>query len=92
MRIDIQDSVGLNPVRPSASTQTQSTTSSSAMGSLSMVKPGAMGANTAAEFGQEVEVHNLLVIDQHTFEGEVTDKFYCQSYSCHIYINQRQLL
>jgi hypothetical protein len=35
-----------------------------------MVKPGAMGANTAAEFGQEVEVHNLLVIDQHTFEGE----------------------
>jgi DNA damage-binding protein 1 len=39
------------------------------MGSLSMMKPGAMGANTAAEFGQEVEVHNLLVIDQHTFEG-----------------------
>ncbi|PNF36443.1 DNA damage-binding protein 1 [Cryptotermes secundus] len=68
MRIDIQDSAGLNAVRPSASTQTQSTTSSSAMGSLSMVKPGAMGANTAAEFGQEVEVHNLLVIDQHTFE------------------------
>ncbi|KDR10581.1 DNA damage-binding protein 1 isoform X1 [Zootermopsis nevadensis] len=68
MRIDIQDSAGLSPVRPSASTQTQSTTSSSAMGSLSMVKPGAMGANTAAEFGQEVEVHNLLVIDQHTFE------------------------
>lgn len=68
MRIDIQDSAGLTPVRPSASTQTQSTTSSSAMGSLSMVKPGAMGANTAAEFGQEVEVHNLLVIDQHTFE------------------------
>ncbi|GFG37397.1 hypothetical protein Cfor_02582, partial [Coptotermes formosanus] len=68
MRIDIQDSAGLTPVRPSASTQTQSTTSSSAMGSLSMMKPGAMGANTAAEFGQEVEVHNLLVIDQHTFE------------------------
>jgi DNA damage-binding protein 1 len=40
------------------------------MGSLSMMKPGAMGANTAAEFGQEVEVHNLLVIDQHTFEGD----------------------
>uniref|UniRef100_A0A2Z5TRE2 Putative DNA damage-binding protein 1 n=1 Tax=Reticulitermes speratus TaxID=60591 RepID=A0A2Z5TRE2_9NEOP len=68
MRIDIQDSAGLTPVRPSASTQTQSTTASSAMGSLSMMKPGAMGANTAAEFGQEVEVHNLLVIDQHTFE------------------------
>ncbi|XP_069681912.1 DNA damage-binding protein 1 isoform X1 [Periplaneta americana] len=68
MRIDIQDAAGLNPVRPSASTQTQSTTSSSSMGSLSLVKPGAMGANTAAEFGQEVEVHNLLVIDQHTFE------------------------
>lgn len=70
MRIDIQDAAGLTPVRPSASTQTQSTTSSSAMGSLSMMKPGAMGTNTAAEFGQEVEVHNLLVIDQHTFEGD----------------------
>ena len=69
MRIDIQDAAGLNPIRPSASTQTQSTTSSSSMGSLSLVKPGAVGAG-AAEFGQEVEVHNLLVIDQHTFEGK----------------------
>ncbi|XP_067012933.1 DNA damage-binding protein 1 [Anabrus simplex] len=68
MRIDIQDSNGLSPVRPSASTQTQSTTTSSSMGSLSLVKPGVGGANTAAEFGQEVEVHNLLIIDQHTFE------------------------
>ncbi|XP_049788661.1 DNA damage-binding protein 1 [Schistocerca nitens] len=69
MRIDIQDSPGLTPVRPSASTQTQSTTSSSILGSLSLVKPGALGsANSAADFGQEVEVHNLLVVDQHTFE------------------------
>jgi hypothetical protein len=52
-----------------------------------MLKPGAMGANTAVEFGQEVEVHNLLVIDQHTFEGEVTDKLWHISHSCHVNIN-----
>uniref|UniRef100_A0A1B6IJV9 RSE1/DDB1/CPSF1 C-terminal domain-containing protein n=1 Tax=Homalodisca liturata TaxID=320908 RepID=A0A1B6IJV9_9HEMI len=36
------------------------------MGSLSILKPGT--TNTAAEYGLEVEVHNLLIIDQHTFE------------------------
>nr|CAD7595538.1 unnamed protein product [Timema genevievae] len=67
MRIDIQDAAGLSPLRPSASTQTNSTSSSSNLGSL--VKPGAMASAAAAnEFGAEVEVHNLLVIDQHTFE------------------------
>lgn len=65
MRIDIQESAGLTPVRPSASTQAQSTTTST-LGSLSILKPGT--TNTATEFGLEVEVHNLLIIDQHTFE------------------------
>lgn len=27
-----------------------------------------LGGNMVAEYGQEVEVHNLLIIDQHTFE------------------------
>lgn len=65
MRIDVQESAGLTPVRPSASTQAQSTTTST-LGSLSILKPGT--TNTATEFGLEVEVHNLLIIDQHTFE------------------------
>jgi hypothetical protein len=57
-----------------------------------MVKPGAMGANTAAEFGQEVEVHNLLVIDQHTFEGEVRYRLWYEWHFCHVNTYQRQLL
>ncbi|XP_058813684.1 DNA damage-binding protein 1 [Topomyia yanbarensis] len=61
VRMDIQDSSGLTPSRQSASTQTSNVTSSSNMG---LLKPGA--SNT--EFGQEVEVHNLLIIDQNTFE------------------------
>ena len=66
MRLDIQDSTGLIPSRPSASTQTQNVTSSSSIGALP--KPGAGISNSNAEFGQEVEVHNLLIIDQNTFE------------------------
>lgn len=61
VRMDIQDSSGLTPARQSASTQTSNVTSSS---NMSLLKPGV--SNT--EFGQEVEVHNLLVIDQNTFE------------------------
>ncbi|KXJ71791.1 DNA damage-binding protein 1 [Aedes albopictus] len=61
VRTDIQDSSGLTPSRQSASTQTTNVTSSTNMG---LLKTGA----TNAEFGQEVEVHNLLIIDQNTFE------------------------
>ncbi|KAK4884026.1 hypothetical protein RN001_000297 [Aquatica leii] len=71
VRMDIQDSTGLNPARPSASTMTQSVTVSSSVGSLSLGKSGVSGvsgANTAPEYGQEIEVHNLLIVDQHTFE------------------------
>ena len=49
-------------MRPSASTQATSTSSSSHVAAHN--KPG----YTASEIGQEIEVHNLLVIDQHTFE------------------------
>ncbi|XP_037044734.1 DNA damage-binding protein 1 [Bradysia coprophila] len=66
LRTDIQDSAGLIPSRPSASTQTQNVTSSSNVGSLP--KPGAGTSASTAEFGQEVEIHNLLIIDQNTFE------------------------
>lgn len=72
MRIDIQDSAGFKPARQSASVLPLSSTSSSSMGSLSLGKSGAAsgvaGGSVIPEHGQEVEVHNLLILDQHTFE------------------------
>uniref|UniRef100_A0A1E1XLY5 DNA damage-binding protein 1 n=1 Tax=Amblyomma sculptum TaxID=1581419 RepID=A0A1E1XLY5_AMBSC len=65
IRNDIQGSNGLTPVRPSASTQAQNVTYSSNMSSV--FKPGAVSTGND-QLGQEVEVHNLLIIDQHTFE------------------------
>lgn len=64
-RTDIQDATGLIPSRPSASTQTQNVTTSS---NITLLKPGAGNSNINNEFGHEVEIHNLLVIDQNTFE------------------------
>lgn len=78
VRTDIQEMFGQQLVRPSASTQTPSSSYSSSIGALtsSGKANGGSGAasnanNTitpAAEVGQEVEVHNLIIIDQHTFE------------------------
>lgn len=79
MRMDIQDASGLMPSRPSASTQTQNLTSSNFMGSL---KPGPGGSGvTNVEFGQEVEIHNLLIIDQNTFEVLHAHKFMNSEYA-----------
>jgi len=67
--MDIQDSNGATPARPSASTLAQNF-SSSGTGAKLMMSSGS-GANSLAEhmFGEEVEVSLLLVLDQHTFEG-----------------------
>lgn len=62
MRVDIQETSGVNIVRSSASTQAASSSSSSHIATHN--KP----SNTASDVGQEVEVHNLLIVDQHTFE------------------------
>lgn len=62
VRTDIQDISGLKPSRPSASTLTNNITISSNLASLS--RPG--GFNI--EYGQELEINNLLIIDQNTFE------------------------
>ena len=69
MRMDIQDSNGASPARPSASTQAQNF-SSSGTGAKLMMSSGT-GANSLTEhmFGDELEVSSLLVLDQHTFEG-----------------------
>ncbi|XP_026675017.1 DNA damage-binding protein 1 isoform X2 [Ceratina calcarata] len=63
MRIDIQDTSGVSIVRHSASTQAASSSSSSHIASYN--KPT---GHTASDVSQEIEVHNLLIIDQHTFE------------------------
>uniref|UniRef100_F6QDR0 DNA damage-binding protein 1 n=1 Tax=Equus caballus TaxID=9796 RepID=F6QDR0_HORSE len=62
-RIEVQDaSGGTTALRPSASTQAlSSSVSSSKLFSSST-------ATHETSFGEEVEVHNLLIIDQHTFE------------------------
>ncbi|XP_001607743.2 DNA damage-binding protein 1 [Nasonia vitripennis] len=62
MRVDIQESNGVNIARPSASTQAASISNSNHIPTHN--KP----SNTASEIGQEVEIHNLLIVDQHTFE------------------------
>ncbi|XP_060526029.1 DNA damage-binding protein 1 isoform X1 [Cylas formicarius] len=84
-RIDIQDATGLNPARPSASTMTQAVTVSSSVASLA--KSGGSNANAGTaggavpEYGQEVEVYNLLVIDQNTFEVLAAHQFMQQEYA-----------
>lgn len=65
IRNDVLSNNGLTPVRPSASTQAQNVTYSSHMSTV--FKPGSVSTGND-QLGQEVEVHNLLIIDQHTFE------------------------
>ena len=78
MRLDLQDSNGMTPTRPSASTHAAMTTSSSS-GKMVTTGTSTMGEHT---FGDEVEVHNLLVIDQHTFEGKYECFLFCFYLAC----------
>ena len=75
MRIEVLDP-GTNttrPLHPSASTMAQNVTSS---GSSSLPGSSAPSSNRATAdgitFGDEVEKSSLLIIDQHTFEGNVS--------------------
>ncbi|KAI0234301.1 DNA damage-binding protein 1 [Lamellibrachia satsuma] len=66
LRMDVQDSNGrASPARVSASTQAQNISSSS---STAKMLPNPSSALIEPIFGDEVEVHSLLVLDQHTFE------------------------
>lgn len=81
-RVDTPDS---NGVRPSASTQAQNVTHSSSLGSI--IKAGnSMGlcSSTSEQFGQEVEIHNLLILDQHTFEVLHAHHFMTNEYALSI--------
>ena len=68
MRVDALDGGNICPARPSASTQAQSTSHSS-LTSLSMVNKN--NCPYLPDMGTEVEIHNLLIIDQNTFEGNL---------------------
>jgi DNA damage-binding protein 1 len=68
MRLDMQTSSGITSVRPSASTQAASISNSSSVASL-LKSGGPAVTPIVADIGQEVEVHSLLIIGQHTFEG-----------------------
>ncbi|XP_058858096.1 DNA damage-binding protein 1-like isoform X2 [Acipenser ruthenus] len=62
-RVEVQDATGATTaVRPSASTQALSSSVSS-----SKLFPSSTSPHETS-FGEEVEVHSLLVVDQHTFE------------------------
>merc|ERR1719322_173620 len=63
-RYDVYGKAGLQPSRPSASTQAMSSTTSNSLSALA--RSGQ--ANGQAEYGMEHEVFSLLIVDQHTFE------------------------
>ncbi|KAI1309419.1 DNA damage-binding protein 1 [Halotydeus destructor] len=71
MRHDIQDTDGPQSLRPSASTMAQNTTYSTNRHSIA--RQDATGAGD--KIGEEVEVYNLIILDQHTFEVLHAHKF-----------------
>ena len=66
-RTELKDATGVGtmPVRPSASTTALNMSSSTNIKGM----PGQSGAE-GSHLGDEIELHSLLIIDQHTFEGE----------------------
>lgn len=74
MRIDVHEGINLVPARPSASTTAQNI--SGAINNRIPSNVSAVGGNQgplsigSSEYGLEVETHNMLILDQNTFEGE----------------------
>ena len=73
MRMDIQDSNGVTPARPSASTLAQNFSSSGSTAKLMLSGGPVSNSLTEYIFGEEVEVASLLILDQHTFEGKTAN-------------------
>ncbi|XP_027838000.2 DNA damage-binding protein 1-like isoform X1 [Aphis gossypii] len=72
MRIDVHEGINLVPARSSASTSAKNTSGAinsrlpnSASVSNSNQGPSSLGGS---EYGLEVEIHNMLVLDQNTYE------------------------
>ncbi|XP_060861972.1 DNA damage-binding protein 1 [Metopolophium dirhodum] len=72
MRIDVHEGINLVPARPSASTSAQNI--SGAINNRMPNNASAVNSNQgplsigSSEYGLEVEIHNMLVLDQNTFE------------------------
>jgi DNA damage-binding protein 1 len=70
--MDIVESCGLTPARQSASTQAQSVSTFSSLGSVikaPVASRDSAGGGGGPEIGQEMEAYNLLIVDQHSFAG-----------------------
>lgn len=75
MRIDVHEGINLVPARISASTSAQNVTNGGNHRSLphnSLTANNAQGPLSIGgnEYGLEVEIHNMLILDQNTFEGK----------------------
>lgn len=74
MRIDVHEGINLVPARPSASTSAQNI--SGAINNRMPNNTSVVNSNQgplsigSSEYGLEVEIHNMLVLDQNTFEGD----------------------
>lgn len=74
MRIDVHEGINLVPARPSASTSAQNV--SGAINHRIPNSTSTVNSNQgplsigSSEYGLEVEIHNMLVLDQNTFEGK----------------------
>lgn len=68
MRMDIQDANGTRPSRISASVHAASTSCSTNTKQMT----GSTSSVGDYIYGDQLEVHSLLIIDQHTFEGKFT--------------------
>lgn len=69
MRIDVHEGINLVPTRPCASVCAQNFS-----GTLNRIPNSVSSMNTnqgsLGEYGLEVEIHNMLILDQNTFEGK----------------------
>lgn len=72
MRIDVHEGINLVPARSSASTSAQNVS-----GAINHRIPNntlVVNSNQSmgnSEYGLEVEIHNMLVLDQNTFKGKL---------------------
>jgi len=62
-RIDIMDRGGIKPCRESVTTQAMSTSSASTLTGINR-----SGGGVQVNFGDEVDVYSLIIVDQNTFE------------------------
>jgi len=74
MRLDVHEGINLVPARPSVSTSAKniSGTTNSRLRNVTSVASSSQGPSNlrGSEYGLEVEIHSMLVLDQNTFDGK----------------------